>query len=153
MRRSVLETPEQASTAIRTTLNSAHLPATLHDSCITHLLERPDRAIDFLMRFQHALPASAFPKGYALLSGLVISLGYVSGGIVPLLPYLFMPTIDGAFALSIIVTALVLVSFGAAKTWFVGETARWGVLRGGAEMLVLGGTAAGAAVGCVKAFS
>jgi vacuolar iron transporter family protein len=105
------------------------------------------------MRFQHALPPSAFPRGYALLSGLVISLGYLSGGIVPLLPYLFMPTIDGAFGLSIVVTALVLVLFGAAKTWFVGETARWKVLRGGAEMLVLGGTAAGAAVGCVKAFS
>lgn len=105
------------------------------------------------MRFHHSLPASSFPARFALLSGLVTSLGYVSGGIVPLLPYVFMPTIDAAFAMSIVITACVLLAFGAGKAWFVGDTNVRRCVRGALEMLVLGGTAAGAAVGCVKSFS
>ena len=55
-----------------------------------------------------------------------------------------------AFYLSIAITATVLFSFGSIKTMLVGCKDATACLKGGMEMLVLGGVAAAAALLCVK---
>jgi hypothetical protein len=47
--------------------------------------------------------------------------------------------------------ALALFTFGWSKTALVGESSRVVCFRNAMEMLVLGGVAAGAAMGCVRA--
>ncbi|KAL9621673.1 MAG: hypothetical protein Q9160_003926 [Pyrenula sp. 1 TL-2023] len=118
-------------------------------------------------------PARRSQYKYAYLSALTISLGYFLGGFVPLLPYIFLSSpsstphsssdppnpnpntannITTAFWISVAVTALCLLSFGYAKVWIVGERRTGKCVVGAVQMLVLGGAAAGAAVGCVWGF-
>jgi VIT1/CCC1 family predicted Fe2+/Mn2+ transporter len=108
------------------------------------------------MRFEHTLPE---PTGYrAITCALTIALGYFIGGFIPLLPYIFVAQNDVALGLywSIGVMAIALFTFGYVKTCFVAGWRGWrnrlrGV-KGGIEMVIVGGVAAGAAMGLVIAF-
>lgn len=87
-----------------------------------------------------------------ITSGLSISLGYVIGGLIPLLPYLFIPTVGTALWWSAGLCLAALFLFGAGKSWLLGdEGIRWGKsLWEGVRMLVLGSLAASAAVVCIS---
>ncbi|KAG5997301.1 hypothetical protein E4U43_002679 [Claviceps pusilla] len=89
---------------------------------------------------------------WPVVSGLSISLGYIVGGIIPLLPYLFAATVGGGLQWSTAVCLLSLLAFGLGKSWLLGgEKSSWRTsLWEGGQMLVLGGFAAGAAVLCVN---
>lgn len=52
---------------------------------------------------------------------------------------------------SVIVMAIALFAFEFGKTILVGEKSKWVCVQGGVQMMVLGGLAAGAAMGIVKA--
>lgn len=82
---------------------------------------------------------------------MTISMGYFVGGFIPLLPYLFMNTVQQALMVSAVVMALALFAFGFVKTRLVGVRALGKCMRGGAEMMVLGGCAAAASMTLVKA--
>ncbi|KAK5130399.1 hypothetical protein LTR08_002146 [Meristemomyces frigidus] len=117
----------------------------------TSLLASPNQMVDFIMRFHHQLAEADYAPSRAYLSGVTIALGYVLGGAIALLPYLFLSSINDAFVSSVIVMAVTLFTFGWMKTSLVGESDRWICFRNGVQMMVLGGVAAGAAMGCVKA--
>lgn len=86
-----------------------------------------------------------------IISGLAISLGYLIGGTIPLLPYLFVTTVGTGLLWSTCLCLLALFTFGFGKTWVLqGEVRGWRCLRDGIHMLILGSVAAGAAVVCVK---
>ena len=85
-----------------------------------------------------------------------MGLGYALGGLLPLIPYFAVHKDQVLTALwwSIGVMALTLLVFGYGKT---GVTSGWGgqqnvlrCIRGAIEMLVIGGIAAGAAVGITR---
>lgn len=119
---------------------------------LTHgLSARPEQFVDFLMRFHHQLAEADFTPSRAYISGLTIALGYFLGGLVPLLPYLFFSKVWEALYCSVLVMAIALFTFGWVKTTLVGECSVWVCFRNAVQMLVLGGLAAGAAMGCVKA--
>ncbi|KJZ73507.1 hypothetical protein HIM_07063 [Hirsutella minnesotensis 3608] len=88
---------------------------------------------------------------WPVASGLSISLGYVVGGVIPLLPYFFAPTIGLGLGWSIGLCLFALMAFGFGKTWLVrGKDASWSCCTWhGLQMLILGSLAAGAAVLCV----
>ena len=90
---------------------------------------------------------------------MTISASYFLGGFVPLFPYLFVrdEEVRKAFWWSVCVMVVALFLFGYAKTCAVRgwrtSSDRIEGLRGGVQMLLVGGIAAGAAMGLVKAFS
>jgi VIT1/CCC1 family predicted Fe2+/Mn2+ transporter len=108
------------------------------------------------MNFQHTLPEPSGSR--ALTCALTIALGYFVGGFVPLLPYFFVGPHDAFYALrwSIVIMVITLFLFGYGKTCFVSgwkgnQNIRRGLI-GGVQMVLVGGAAAGAAMGLVKLF-
>ena len=57
----------------------------------------------------------------ALVSAATIALSYVAGGLVPLLPYVFVPRAGRAMAVSVAVTLAALLFFGFVKGRFTGD--------------------------------
>jgi vacuolar iron transporter family protein len=108
------------------------------------------------MRFSHTLPEPASSR--ALTCALTIALGYFIGGFVPLVPYFFVApnhVFEGlVWSIGIMVAAL--FGFGYVKTCvntgWRGWGNSWAGVKGGGQMVVVGGVAAGAAMGLVKAF-
>lgn len=148
--RSIVATKDDtAAELVRETFSDFPFPHL--DSLIASLNNEPADMIDFLMRFHHRLDGADHTASREYVCGLTISLGYIFGGLVPLLPYLVLSDISKALIYSIIIMGLALFAFGWLKTSLVGETSRRACFRGGLQMMVLGGVAAGAAMGCVKA--
>ena len=122
-----------------------------------HLHSNHDELVDFLMRFHHQMPEPAFSRPF--VSAATIAIGYFVGGIIPLLPYVCVHQNEVLLALwwSIGVMAIALFSFGWVKTAVVcGWHGKKNVLAGaigGVQMVVVGGIAAGAAVGLVRAIN
>lgn len=150
--RSIVHNDQQrASNMVRSTFNNYNIDADTLTALAESLLETPGHTIDFLMRFHHQLAEADYAPSRAYVSGLTISAGYFFGGLLPLTPYLFTHSVHAAFQLSIIVMVLALFVFGWIKTSLIGERNRMVCCRNGVQMVVLGGVAALAAMGCVKA--
>jgi vacuolar iron transporter family protein len=77
----------------------------------------------------------------ALHSSLTIGGSYITGGLVPLLPYFFPISITTALLLSALVTIIALGIFGWVKGHFTGVNP----LRSAAQTVIVGGLAAGVA--------
>lgn len=147
--------PETTGTLISDIFAPYELPPQLVSDLTSHLADSPNLP-SFLMNFHHTLPEPSGSR--ALTCALTIALGYFIGGFVPLIPYFFVGPEDAfhALAWSAATMVVALFVFGYGKTCFVsGWTGRGDVLRGlfgGAQMVVVGGVAAGAAMGLVKLF-
>jgi VIT1/CCC1 family predicted Fe2+/Mn2+ transporter len=108
------------------------------------------------MNFHHTLPEPSGSR--AMTCAITIALGYFIGGFVPLIPYFFVGPDDAFYALawSAAIMVVALFVFGYGKTCFVsGWKKRADVMRGlfgGVQMVIVGGVAAGAAMGLVKLF-
>jgi vacuolar iron transporter family protein len=81
--------------------------------------------------------------GRALRSAFTIGLSYVAGGFLPLLPYALGLPLSSALLISVVVTLLALLGFGAEKGHVTGVPP----LRGAPQTAVVGGVAAGFAYG------
>jgi VIT1/CCC1 family predicted Fe2+/Mn2+ transporter len=85
-------------------------------------------------------------------SAITIGLGYLVGGLIPLLPYFFIQRAHIALLYSCLVTGIVLLIFGAVKSRITGAgQGAKGYVYGAVSTLLVGGAAAGAAYGIVKA--
>ena len=142
---------DKAVSMVRSTFSKYDFPEQTINCMTANLLAEPGHMVDFLMRFHHQLTESDYAPSKAYTSGLTISLGYILGGLVPLTPYLFCTSIQQAFLISIVVMVVALFVFGWAKTSLIGEKDRWVCFKNGIQMTMLGGVAAGVAMGCVKA--
>jgi VIT1/CCC1 family predicted Fe2+/Mn2+ transporter len=100
-----------------------------------------DRArwVDFMMRFELGLQAPDTAR--APRSAATIAASYVAGGLIPLLPYLVLPSVTSALELSVGLTLVALFAFGAVKARFT----EINPLRGGLQTTLIGGLAASAA--------
>ncbi|KAK3180331.1 hypothetical protein K4F52_008302 [Lecanicillium sp. MT-2017a] len=137
-------------------LEPLELPGSAVANILASLREQPgrlDRAASQLESHnsdalcQQSQPLPIWP----VASGLSISLGYVVGGIIPLLPYFFAATVGLGLRWSIGLCLVALMAFGSGKSWVLGGAdATWKrSVWSGIQMLVLGSLAAGAAVLCV----
>lgn len=150
--RSIVATEHDRAVAMaRSSFNKYDFSEQALDSMTTSLLAEPGHMVDFLMRFHHQLAESDSTASRAYVCGLTISLGYIFGGLIPLMPYVFITDTHHAFLSSVIVMALALFAFGWIKTSLVGERHTSICFKNGIQMVMLGGIAAGAAISCVKA--
>lgn len=79
-------------------------------------------------------------------------MGYLIGGLIPLLPYFFIDRAQVALIYSCIVTGVVLLVFGAIKAQVTGASGGMGgIIWGACTTLLVGGVAAGAAFAIVRA--
>ncbi len=78
-------------------------------------------------------------------------MGYLVGGLIPLLPYFFIPKAHIALIYSCLVTGVVLLVFGAIKARVTGAgVGIKGYIWGAVSTLMVGGVAAGGAFGIVR---
>jgi vacuolar iron transporter family protein len=103
------------------------------------ICQHPQQWVDFMMRFELGLERPD-PKRL-VKSPLIIGGAYAIGGMIPLFPYMVIPRAADALHVSIAVTALALVAFGAFKGHFTGQ----GKLKAGIQTALIGGAAAAAA--------
>jgi VIT1/CCC1 family predicted Fe2+/Mn2+ transporter len=111
------------------------------------LSTRPQAWIDFMMRYELGLEKPD-PKR-ALTSALTIAGAYVTGGIIPLSPYLLLSQAHSALLLSVAVTLVALLVFGYIKGQFTGAKP----IRSAFQTMLIGGLAAAAAFGIARAIS
>ncbi|MEJ0012452.1 MAG: VIT1/CCC1 transporter family protein [Bauldia sp.] len=97
------------------------------------------RWVDFMMRFELGLERPN-PRR-APISAATIAVSYIVGGLIPLAPYFFTDAIRVALGWSIGLTGVALVVFGGVKGQLTGQN----MIKSGAQTLLVGGLAAGAA--------
>ncbi|KAK4463520.1 VIT family-domain-containing protein [Cladorrhinum samala] len=178
---SELEEDEKSSTLIlaaelRLQVEGMNLPAELEEEVLRHLRAgaagEPQPALMLLVDEEQQRKESP------VLAGVSVSLGYLLGGALPLFPYFFLSAdedpVRKGLAASFVVCVIALFVFGFGKEFVLGYDAadmgtrtrertpvtKWSSTKGrlkacaweGAQMVVLGSVAAGAAVLCVRAF-
>jgi len=107
----------------------------------------------FLIKFGEGL--EEVPDRRMYMSAITIGLGYLLGGLIPLLPYFFIKDAFKALIYSCILTGTVLLIFGVVKARVTGAATSEGGIRsyvwGAFSTLMVGGAAAAAAFGIVAA--
>lgn len=100
-----------------------------------------DRArwVNFMMRFELGLIEPEARR--APVSALTIGASYALGGLIPLLPYMLLPSLPAALRLSIALTLATLFLFGLVKGKLTGVRP----IIGGLQTMLTGGLAATAA--------
>ena len=147
----------KAGGLVRSCLEPFGLPPETLDTIIAHLHKSPELYVDFLMQYRYGLSSPNCSRPY--ISAATIATSYFFGGFLPLLPYMLVgeDEVSKAFGMSVCVMVVALFLFGFAKTCAVRGWStscdRIGCLRGGFQMLLVGGIAATAAMGLVKAVS
>ncbi|VAH48560.1 unnamed protein product [Triticum turgidum subsp. durum] len=109
------------------------------------LRRNPQAWLEFMMRFELGLEKPD-PRR-ALQSALTIALSYIIGGLVPLLPYMFISTVQDAMLTSVGVTLLALLFFGYIKGRFTGNRP----FLSAVQTTIIGAVASAAAYGMAKA--
>ncbi len=111
------------------------------------LKKNPQKWVDFMMKFELGLEKIE-PKR-ARDSALTIAFSYIAGGLIPLSPYILVPSISTALIFSVVVTLVALFFFGFVKGMFTGLKP----LVSGFRTVVIGGLAAGVAFGIARLIS
>ncbi|KAF8266894.1 VIT family-domain-containing protein [Lactarius quietus] len=104
---------------------------------------------EFLLKFGEGI--EEVPTRRLYVSAFTIGMGYLLGGIIPLLPYFFIPKAHVALMYSSLFTGIVLLVFGAVKARITGAAGKGasGYVWGAVSTLAVGGSAAAAAYGIV----
>ncbi|GAA5881956.1 hypothetical protein JCM3774_002088 [Rhodotorula dairenensis] len=104
----------------------------------------------FLLKFGEGLEETTDARLF--ISAITIGVSYFLGGLVPLLPYFFLHLALDALWWSIGITTFVLLVFGVFKTYFTGAAIGvTGYAYGAISTLLVGGAAAAASFGIVRA--
>ncbi|KAL4304448.1 hypothetical protein GQ457_10G028110 [Hibiscus cannabinus] len=111
---------------------------------VNALRKRPEAWLDFMMKFELGLEKPD-PKR-ALQSAFNIAFSYILGGLVPLLPYMFIPRAQDAVVASAAITIVALLIFGYAKGYFTGNKP----VKSAFETALIGAVASAAAFGIAK---
>ncbi|TYI99588.1 hypothetical protein E1A91_A13G028400v1 [Gossypium mustelinum] len=114
---------------------------------VNALRKRPQAWLDFMMKFELGLEKPD-PRR-ALQSAFNIAVSYILGGLVPLLPYMFIPRAQDAVAASVVITIAALLIFGYAKGYFTGNKPNKPV-KSAFQTALIGAIASAAAFGIAK---
>ncbi|KAJ7230838.1 membrane fraction protein [Mycena haematopus] len=149
---------ERTCRAVARCLREVEVPSASANPVTTHDLESNDSLrwskevglTPFLLKFGAGL--EEVPTSRLYISAFTIGTGYLVGGIIPLIPYFFIPRAHVALVYSAIITGIVLLVFGAVKARVTGAgIGAGGYVWGAVSTLLVGGVAAAAAFGIVKA--
>src|SRR4051812_20853656 len=81
---------------------------------VSAICNDPKRWVDFMMRFELGLEEPD-PRR-ATRSAVTIAVAYVIGGLIPLAPYMMLPTLAAGLRYSVVITLLALAVFGFVKS-------------------------------------
>lgn len=146
-RREIAEVPHREVAEVESVMRGFGLDGKPLERVVASITADRDRWVEFMMRFELGIerpdPRRAFTSAFT------IGGAYIVGGLVPLVPYMLVPTVPDAMVWSMISTGVALLAFGAIKGRFTGMN----LVRSAIQTLVVGGLAAGAAFGLAHAFS
>ena len=143
----IVTVPDVEAQEVQEIFKTYGLNETESASVVAALRQRPQDWVDFMMRFELGLEKPV--PGRAWKSALTIAFSYVVGGIIPLSAYLAIADAHSALKVSIAVTLIALLGFGAVKGRFTGAP----MLRSGLQTALIGGLAAAAAFGIARLIS
>ncbi|CAN0877098.1 Vacuolar iron transporter 1 [Linum grandiflorum] len=112
---------------------------------VNALRNKPQAWLDFMMKFELGLEKPDPQR--AVRSAITISVSYIVGGLVPLIPYMFMPKAQDAVIASVVLTLMTLLMFGYAKGRFTGSRPFISAF----QTALIGAIASAAAFGIAKA--
>lgn len=144
-------TPENTIECINTTLSEYKLAPETIKVFLQDLETSPQDLIKFLLMIVKGLDEPDTSRQFT--SALTIGLAYFFGGFIPLIPYFFVEQVQWGLSISVIVMAITLFSFGCIKTVAsIGtDSGTVRIFSNGVKMVVIGGVAAAAAWGLVRA--
>jgi len=152
-RKQIATSPTTVSEKLSSIFSSYDIPSSTVQELASNLSDS-SKCADFLMRFEYTLPEPADHR--AITCAMTIASGYFIGGFIPLVPYMLVDKVDRGLYWSISIMIIALFIFGYVKTCFVIGWSGWRNslkgAKGGAQMVVIGSVAAGAAMGLVIAF-
>jgi vacuolar iron transporter family protein len=137
--RETVELPEIETEEVARVFREYGLTEAQMDPVVTAITSDQKRWVDFMMRFELGLERP--DPARAARSAATIAASYIVGGLIPLAPYILMQGILPALRVSVGVTLLALLIFGAIKGHFTGVKP-W---RAGLQTVLVGGLAAAAA--------
>src|SRR4249920_2342191 len=105
-----IDMPEVESEEVAAIFRSYGLPEPTVQQVVGAIRSDRGRWVDFMMRFELGLEEPD-PRR-AGRSALTIALSYVTGGMIPLLPYFFVANAHQGLAISALITLFALVVFG-----------------------------------------
>lgn len=111
------------------------------------MTRRPKQWVDFMMRFELGLEKPQPAR--ARISAAVIAGAYISGGLIPLAPYMLMHSASTALLVSVVMTLVALAIFGLIKGRYTGARP----IKSAIQTTVTGGLAATAAFLIARAIS
>jgi predicted membrane protein (TIGR00267 family) len=135
----VTEIPDHEAEEVREIFEAYGLTAKQVEPILKNFRANPKLWVDFMMTNELGLEEPD-PKRVRY-SALTIAAAYITGGIVPLLPYFFVHDSHHALIPSIIVTLIALFLFGFFKAKIAGMNA----IKSAAQTVLIGGIAAAAA--------
>jgi vacuolar iron transporter family protein len=137
--RETIEMPEEEEAEVANVIREFGLPEPTVDLVVKAIRSDQARWVDFMMRFELGLEKP--DPSRARRSATTIAVSYIVGGLVPLIPYLLLPTVHAGLIGSVVVTLMALLIFGYVKGRFT--TPR--PMRSAWQTVAVGGLAAGAA--------
>ncbi|AET05456.1 putative Ccc1 family protein [Medicago truncatula] len=142
----IVTVPETEAAEVAEILAEYGIEAHEYGPVVNALRKNPQAWLDFMMKFELGLEKPD-PRR-ALYSAMTIAIAYVLGGIVPLIPYMFIRNASEAVLVSVVVTLIALLIFGFVKGSFTGNKP----IRSALETALIGAIASAAAYGLAKAF-
>ena len=143
----VIGKPEMEAREVADVFHSYGLTSAQSKPIVDALRKHPQAWVDFMMRFELGLEKPD-PKR-ALISAVTIAGAYITGGFIPLGPYLFSAKASTALPISVVTTLIALTIFGYIKGRFTGAPP----LRSAIQTVLIGGLAAAAAFMIARAIS
>lgn len=151
----VKASPAETMTIIRQVFAPYNLPDEPVARMSNILHDSPQKLLDFLLTFHHKESKPSCNRAW--ISAITLALGYFIGGFIPLIPYFLVDRVLVALYYSIGIMAITLLVFGYVKTCVVrGWIGRDNIvagIKGGLQMVVVGGLAAGASIALVRAIN
>jgi VIT1/CCC1 family predicted Fe2+/Mn2+ transporter len=143
----ILERPEDERREVEDVFRTYGLEKEQIAPILVAFQQKPQHWVNFMMRFELGIEEPE--PGRATVSALVIGISYVVGGLIPLTPYMMLPSVESGLTLSILVTLTALFVFGYVKGRFTGNTP----IKSALQTLIIGSLAAGVAFMIAKIVS
>lgn len=146
-KREIIELPEREAEEVAEIFREYNLEENQIQSIIATLKKQPDKWVDMMMKFELGLEKPEPTR--ARNSAITIALSYIIGGLIPLLPYFFIPQPTAGLKLSAVITLIALAIFGFIKGKFTGTTP-W---KSAFQTTIVGGLAATVAFALARLMS
>ncbi|OJJ49343.1 hypothetical protein ASPZODRAFT_1460225 [Penicilliopsis zonata CBS 506.65] len=148
----IRNSPAETASIVHDTFSAYGLTEEVISDINNSLHSSPSQLRDFLVAFHHK--ETEPDCNQAWMSAITLALGYFVGGFIPLIPYFIAHQVIVALYWSIGVMGVTLFAFGYTKTCIVrgwrGSGNVVAGINGGLQMCLVGGIAAGAAIGLVQ---